>query len=243
MLYVSRGSHGNIFRMHHLRPGLQLCWTLVFGVVFGSFVVSSILHLSLLGIPCLVLMCLVVKMRWFTKPTLRTLSYQTSNSSKAYWACPRCTKRNRPSHQRCLQCHAQKPPDVTIVHPCEKAGVCWPCCLPRALADEDLHRGHVFRLLHPSGHYADEMLQFSVGTHVSSSELRPADEALGDGRTGQVIFQSKSLLDRNQLLVAVRDLSTGKILVCHRDQVFKVQKKKKQKKKKNKKTSRTSKYF
>ena len=127
---------------------------------------------------------------------------------------------------------------MTIVHPCQKAGVCWPSCLPRALADEDLHRGHVFRLLHPSGRYADEMLQFSYGTRVSSSELRPADEALGDGRTGQVIFQLKSLLDRNQPLVAVRDLSTGKILVCHRDQVFKVQKEKK-----NKKTSRTSKYF
>ena len=175
----------------------------------------------------MILICLVVgfiedALVYPYLPTLRTLSYQTSNSSKAYWACPRCTKRNRPSHQRCLQCHAQKPPDVTIVHPCQKAGVCWPSCLPRALADEDLHRGHVFRLLHPSGHYADEMLQFSVGTHVRSSEQRPADEALGHGRIGRVIFRSASLLEKNLPSIVVRDLSTGKILVCDQDQVSRV---------------------
>ena len=147
---------------------------------------------------------------------------QTGNdSSNAYWACPRCTLHNKASARRCDACHSERPRDVTIVHPCQKAGVCWPSCLQRALADENLHRGHVFRLLHPSGHYADEILQFSAGTHVRSSEQRPADEALGHGRIGRVIFQSASL-ERNQSLLVVRDISTGQILVCDRDQVSKI---------------------
>ena len=143
------------------------------------------------------------------------------DSSNAYWSCPRCTLHNKASARRCDACQSQRPQDVTIVRPCQKAGVC-PSCLPRALADENLHRGHVFRLLHPSGHYADEMLQFSVGTHVRSSEQRPADEALGHGRIGRVIFRSASLLEKNLPSIVVRDLSTGQILVCDQDQVSRV---------------------
>ena len=108
------------------------------------------------------------------------------------------------------------------MYPSRKCGVCWPSCLPRALADENLHKGHVFRLLHPSGVYADEMLQFGVGTEVRSQKQRPALEPLGGGRIGRVIFQSVSLLERNCALLVVKDQATGQILVCDRHQISRI---------------------
>ena len=143
---------------------------------------------------------------------------QQVDTTHAYWACPQCTLHNKTTDRRCVACHGQRPSDVTIIHPSRKVRVCWPSCLPRALADEALHKGHVFRLVHPSGAYADEVLRFDVGTLVRSVKRRPPGEPLGGGRRGRVIFQSVSL-QRTHPLIVVKDMSTGEILVCERNEI------------------------
>ena len=115
-------------------------------------------------------------------------------------------------------CHNQRPSDVVVIHPRRKARICWPSCLPRALADEALHKGHVFRLVHPSGEYADEVLRFDAGTVVRLVTRQPSSAPLGGGRRGRVIFQSVSL-QRTQPLIVVKDMSTNDIRVCDRDEL------------------------
>ena len=143
---------------------------------------------------------------------------QRTDTTSAYWACPQCTLHNKTSDRRCAVCHAQRPRDVVIINPRHTARICWPSCLPRALADETLHKDHVFRLVHPSGVYGDEVLRFDVGTVVRLAKGQPPSEPLGGGRRGRVMFQSVSL-PRTHPLIVVKDMSTNEMRVCERNEI------------------------